>query len=141
VKLSVPDLDLIIEATNRTVEGDGGPYLDWIECKVRISVEGFTGGIPWRVMPAELRSFVGGLQGMYDTLTPGTVAVLESVEPGVRLQLTLFTAGHLQGAYDLQNGPLGPRLSGTFTMDQTYLPDLVAGVCQLLETPGTTLTA
>ena len=90
--IDTPELKLHFDVTDRTIEGSGGPYLEWFQVQVNASTPGFTAEIEWAVMPKEIQIFRDALTQM-NKLLPDTIAELKSVEPGIELRLQLGIRG------------------------------------------------
>lgn len=120
----------------RVVEGNGGPYFDWITCDINIMVPGIQANIEWIVMPSEVVRFSDGLEEIYRTLQPGSGAILHGAERNFELRLDLMDRGGLRCEYRLQaSAPDGATLMGYFEIDQSYIPKLITDLNQILDFP------
>lgn len=126
-------LSLTLTPTSRHMEGQGGPYLDRIELEVGVEASGFAGTTEWQVMPGELEKFRSELEQMYNRPQTQGTATLCSAEPGLMLHLQGVGLGNILGNFEVQSQPPdGPKLSGSFGLDQTYLPAMLKGLDTLL---------
>jgi len=136
--IETPEFSLHFDVTDRTAEGDGGLYLEWLHLRVDVRVPGFTGKVEWSVMPSELLAFRDALAEMNE-LVSGASAELKGTEPGVALRLTAATGGCIKGEFlvsDRYRNPESAVLQGTFSLDQSYLPEISAAVDTLLACPA-----
>jgi hypothetical protein len=95
-------------------------------------------------MPGELLAFKKQLEAMHERIHAGDSALLASVEPGVHLELTMDGTGHVRGSYRISDEHIdfeSPRLAGKFTIDQTFLPGIIASLEDLLNTPSEVISA
>lgn len=106
----------------------------------RVDVEahapGFTGRVKSWIELNDLMRFEADLERMDSNLTPGDTATLAPVEGDFLLQLEMGSGGHISGTYRIQgelyDGVRPATLSGSFTMDQSYLPALRREVASAL---------
>lgn len=141
--IDTSELKLHFDVTDRTIEGSGGPYLEWFQVQVNASTPGFTAEIEWAVMPKEIQIFRDALTQM-NKLLPDTIAELKSVEPGIELRLKLGTRGQIDGEFLIANrfhDPEGAVLQGSFGFDQSYLPKIISEVDSLLSYPARSIGA
>ncbi len=119
-------------------EKPGGPYLEWIDVRIRLTEPGLQAEGQWRVMPAELRNFQQQLQSMQAQLRPAQRAELKGVEPGFALILRMLEQGAILGEWRFQPlPPDGASITGFCGLDQSFLPELLQGIESLLAFPGT----
>jgi hypothetical protein len=141
--IQTDELQIKLQVVDRTVEGVGGPYLEWIQFKVQAAVPGFSADVKWAAMPTELLKFRDELAQM-EKMVPDTKAELKSIESGVMLLLKLGHRGQIQGEYEITeqySNPDGATLKGAFTIDQTYLRNIITEVDALLAYPARKLDA
>lgn len=130
-----------LEILDRTREGAGGAYLEWLKFKVQATVPGFTADVTWAAMPMEFQRFRDELVQM-NKMVPDAKAELKGIESGIKLFLKLGSRGQIQGEYEISNqcqDPDGPALTGRFYLDQTYLPNIISEVDELLAYPAQVL--
>ena len=96
----------------------------WMRCYLRVQVPGFSGEFECWVWRVDWSCFVDGLVRMRKQVGKPCSANLSTTEPGIYLQLNMNRQGQIEGRYEFRNfGVSGqPSLSGTFEMDQSYLP-------------------
>jgi hypothetical protein len=136
--INTSDFRLNLEIKDRTIEGAGGPYMEWLQFRVQAAAPGFTVDVEWAAMPLELESFRKGLVQMRQ-MTTETKAELKGTEPGLQVTLRLESLGHIQGEYEISNSyrdPAGAILRGSFKLDQTYIKSLIARVEEVLAYPA-----
>ena len=122
-------LQLVVTLVSHQIEEKGKPYLDWLHCRVIITVPSFTGQVDWSVMPKELINLSDDLQSLYDHFPAQGSLHFKPVEPNVELSFEIATLGHVVGEYCLRNDFLEcPVLKGPFCIDQSYIPGLVGGL-------------
>lgn len=141
--IETDELQIKFYPVDRTVEGVGGPYLEWLQFKVQAVVPGFTADVKWAAMPMELLKFRDDLVLM-DKMVPDAKAELKGAESGVHLLLKLGHRGQIQGEYEITDkysNPDGSALKGEFTIDQTYLRSAITEVDELLAYPARKLDA
>lgn len=141
--INTDGLKLKFNVTDRTIEGSGGPYLEWFQIEINAIVPGFTAEIEWAVMQNELLNFRESLSTM-NKLVPGAIAELKSIEPGLQLRLKLGGRGQIDGEYLIANrfrDPEGAILQGSFGLDQSYLPKIMSEVDSLLSYPSRDISA
>ncbi len=131
--ITTQDLDIQIRPLDSRYEAPGGPYLEWIDVAVRISVPGIEAQGSWSLMPGELHAFLQALQEMDRDGTPQAGAVLKGVEPGFAMSLAMAERGRIIGDWNFQPTPAdGPTVAGRFLLDQTFIPGLMEGADSLL---------
>lgn len=137
ILIATEDFSLRIVARSYQREEPGESYLEWIAMQVEIDVPGIQMRGGWQAMPSELRVFGQQLDVMQRDLSPGAVAVLESVEPGLRLTLRMMKRGGVYGEWRFQpNAPHGATAFGEFAVDQTHLKGLMRAVEDLASFTG-----
>jgi hypothetical protein len=109
----------------RQVEDAGKPYLDWLECDVMISDPSFSGRFSWSVMPGELLSLADDLNDLYRRFPKLGSIAFEPAEPNVILGFSIKASGRIDGQYVVRGDVMGSVLQGEFTIDQSYLPEVV----------------
>lgn len=133
LEILLPDFKLSIYPLERTSEGAGGPYFDWIKLEVSFETIGIFAKFQWDVMPNELQSFAQQLQ--FINLHPSSKAnaTLQGVESGLQISIDGKSDGSLIIIYSIQpTPPDGPKLTGITGADQSYLPDMIAGINKLI---------
>ena len=55
--IETDELQIKLQIADRTIEGSGGPYLEWLQFRVQAAVPGFTADVKWAAMPMELLKF------------------------------------------------------------------------------------
>jgi hypothetical protein len=110
---------------------------DWTHVRARVEVPGFFGDFEAWLQGCDIGRFKRELEAMYATIR-GT-ATLASNEAEILIVLTAQNLGQIGGSYKLQSeyregGPT--LLSGSFEMDQTYLPSLIRSVSELMDRVG-----
>ncbi|WCM91212.1 hypothetical protein M5C99_12325 [Acidovorax sp. NCPPB 2350] len=135
------DFKFSIEPLSRQTEGAGGSYMDWLSLEIKVKENEFNGRVRWLVMPAEILDFKEKLSRVYESLTSGEKNIkpieLSGVEPNFSLVISIANAwGHLFAQYTLKDSPDGPTLQGSFGLDQSYLPQWIGDLNDLLDFRG-----
>ncbi|WP_152034601.1 WapI family immunity protein [Paracidovorax avenae] len=141
MKIEHPDAIIFINPISRHVEEQGGPYLDWIVLQISISTKAFNGASDWSVMPFEIKKFKDELSFFYESLVNGNPSAgsvcFSGIEPHFSLNLELIDlVGHISVKYCLHDFPVGPKLQGEFEIDQSYLPQMIGDLDDLLDFRG-----
>jgi hypothetical protein len=137
LNLNFGDLNLSILLVERQQENGGGPYLDWLKCKVRVSVPHFSGSFDWEVMPHELDALADELIRQYDQFPDLVSVVFEPVEPNIILRFDMTQTGGLTGNYSFCSDFIeGTTLKGQFMIDQSYLPGLANDIRAFVKAAG-----
>ena len=74
--IDTDDFQLQMEPVSTRREEPGGPYLEWIDIRISLTVPGIQAEGQWSVMPDELRNFQQQIQSMQAQLQPGQRAEL-----------------------------------------------------------------
>ena len=132
------DFKFDIEPISRSIEGDGGPYMDWLTINVKITDGNFSGSVQWLVMPTEIQKFKQDLSQAYQSLIAGNFDIdpfqLSGIEPQFLLAIGVANAwGHLFAQYTMKDSPDGPELKGSFGLDQSFIPEWIRDLDALLE--------
>ncbi|WP_428148909.1 WapI family immunity protein [Delftia acidovorans] len=135
------DFKFDIVPTSRSIEEDGVPYRDWLTLNVKITDGNFSGSVQWLTMPAEIKKFQQDLSQAYQSLIAGHFDIdpvqLSGIEPQFLLAIRVANAwGHLFAQYTMKGSPDGPELKGSFGLDQSFLPEWIRDLDELLEFRG-----
>lgn len=104
---------------------------DWVRVQVVAAAHGFTGDFEAWLQLGDLLRFERELGLMYESVgKPGT-ATLASAEPDIQIELTMHPLGSIVGRYSLECEP--NVLSGSFELDQSFLPELRQSIGELAE--------
>ncbi|AZQ51840.1 WapI family immunity protein [Burkholderia cenocepacia] len=136
--IDTDDFRLQMEPVAARREEPGGPYLEWIDVRIQLTVPGIQAEGQWSVMPGELRQFRQQIQSMQTQLQSGQRADLTSVEPEFELRLRMLDRGAIIGDWRFQPTlPDGACITGHCGLDQSFLPELLQGIESLLSFSGT----
>jgi hypothetical protein len=115
-----------IDIRSRNSEG-------WRNCHVAVSAFGFTAEYNCDVREEELCAFREELESASRNL--GTEQIIEfcTLERGIDLRLTVNRRGHVTGIYEFARELRGPKLSGQFESDQTFLTGWASQLRDALE--------
>lgn len=132
------DFKFDIEPISRSIEEDGGPYMDWLTLNVKITDGNFCGSVQWLAMPAEIKKFQKDLSQAYKSLIAGNFDIepvqLSGIEPQFLLAIRVANAwSHLFAQYTMKGSLDGPELKGSFGLDQSFLPEWIRDLDALLE--------
>jgi hypothetical protein len=101
----------------------------WMWCSILVDVPGFRGKYDFQLERVNLELFRTHLACAIETTNWSCQAQFSSTDPGVALVLQVARSGQVAGEYRFCNyNGGGATLTGTFAMDQTYLPPLLAQV-------------
>jgi hypothetical protein len=131
VKLTFEYLDLELDLAQRAQSAEA--YEDWCRLVVRVRVPGFSGKFDWSATISDLQRLTDVLRQFHEGLGSEMDASFDPLEPNVALTFRSDKLGHIAGEYtfDALLGE-GPRLTGSFHFDQSYLPHLINELEQLL---------
>jgi hypothetical protein len=144
LEIKYENFSLLVSPLVREIEGDGGPYLEWIKTDVFLQDGEFSAHVKWSVMPSDLRKFRDQLMQMHEQIfhSPASQCAASITGGWNEFSLVLETVnptGGIMGSYTLHDAPDGPKLQGRFGLDQSFLVDLTRGVDSILEIPATPL--
>ncbi len=131
MKLSFDSLDLeltLAERAQSTV-----PYEDWCRIVVGVRVPGFSGKFEWSATLGDLRNLQAAFRQLHEKVGTEIELTFEPTEPNIAFVFRSDRLGHVDVEY-VFNSILayGPRLAGSFGLDQSYLPTLVKEFEQLV---------
>jgi hypothetical protein len=131
--IDTDDFRLQMEPVSARCEEPGGPYLEWVDVQIHITVPGIEAEGQWTAMPGELRKFQQQLASMQTQIQSGQQAELSGVESGFELTLRTLDRGAIVGEWRFQpTPPDGACIVGHCGMDQSYLHKLQQGIDSLL---------
>lgn len=105
---------------------------NWCQTLIKFDLGPFHGAFEFDLRTDELDAFYHDLQTLYDNLS-GTAA-LKTLEDQVSIILTCDTKGHIEASGFLRDQPgMGHKLTFEFTLDQTYLPQVLEGLGMVLK--------
>ncbi|MDA8446682.1 WapI family immunity protein [Paracidovorax valerianellae] len=141
LNIDFDNLNFSMQPIARQTEAGGGPYMDWLKMEIKVTENDFYGKVNWLVMPAEIEKFKNSLSHAYQVLIAGGGKInpfeLSGVEPNFSMLITVANPwGHLFVQYTLKDSPDGPTLNGSFGIDQSYLPQWIADLEDLLKFPA-----
>ena len=119
LRLNFGELEVSLTLCERIVEGDGGPYLDWLVCTVDVRDPHFAGQFQWEVMPNELLQLADGLERLHsDAFSSTKPFVFRCAETNVALDFEPGALGTITVSYRL-GGPLADdsRLQGEASLE------------------------
>ena len=106
---------------------------DWV--RVQVSVVGgvFSGAFQASLQLEDLKRFGSELDRMSIGAGLPHEAVLSCLERGVCIKLLSNRMGQIDGTYEFEsdNGSFA-KLAGSFQLDQSYLPELIASTHELI---------
>jgi hypothetical protein len=120
VKLSLDSFELELRLAERAHSTE--PYENWCRIVVHVRVPGFAGKFDWSATLGDLRQLRSILRQLQETVGSENRLVFDPTEPNIVLTFVSDTAGHIEVEYTLSSIlAYGPRLSGSFEFDQTYI--------------------
>lgn len=108
---------------------------DWVRVRVTVKADAFTGYLDAWLQLNDLVCFKTELEHMDANIGETNSAQLVSHEPGVDVTLKMHPLGRIEGSYVFENERTGnesARLSGSFKLDQSYLPALKSSIESLI---------
>jgi hypothetical protein len=94
---------------------------------------GFVGKFDWSATLGDLRRLDTILANIYGNLGAVASFTYEPVEPSVAFVFRSTVSGHIETDYVLEARlAWGPKLVGTFTFDQSYIPSMREQLGELL---------
>lgn len=121
IEINADGANIKIEAHSRNLDDD------WCRVRVHVQTNGFEGKtIAW-LLEEDLRVFQKQLVLMMENLGTPSSARLYSAEPDLDIQLKMNRLGQIHGVFALESerrDGVPTVLSGSFEMDQTFLPPL-----------------
>ena len=99
----------------------------WCKVSVRVQTNGFEGETVAWLMAEGLQMFEKDLSYMIDSVGRDAAARLCSPEPDLDIELKMNRLGQIQGTFTIESERIDgipTALSGSFKMDQTFLPTL-----------------
>jgi hypothetical protein len=108
---------------------------DWVRVHVTAKADVFTGDFDAWLQLNDLVCFKTELEHMDANIGKSNSAQLVSHEPGVDITLSMQPLGQIEGSYVFENESTGrgsTKLSGSFELDQSYLPALMSSVESLI---------
>ena len=127
MKLIASSLSLHLEPA-RSVDSE-----DWV--RVRVSVLGgvFAGTFEAYLQLGDLSRFKAEVELMHAQVGSPHEAVLSCHEPGIYVRLASNSMGQVEGTYEFENEDCSlAKLTGSFQVDQSYLPALAASAQELI---------
>ncbi|RYG96026.1 MAG: hypothetical protein EON58_12970 [Alphaproteobacteria bacterium] len=106
---------------------------DWVRVWADATVGVFSGGVETYLQLEDLRRFKDQIAVMHAKVGTPCEAVLFCIEPGIHLDLTSDRLGSIAGRCKLEDELSGAELSGAFTIDQSYLPELANSIRELID--------
>jgi hypothetical protein len=123
VKLSFESFELELQVAERSQSSES--YEDWCRLKVRVIVPGFIGNFDWSATVGDLRQLDSLLSQMHEAVGIETSLSYDPLEPSVAFIFRTDAAGHVEAQYSLESRlGWGPKLTGTFSFDQSYIPSM-----------------
>ena len=108
---------------------------DWVRVQVVVGANGFRGDFEAWLQLGDLSRFRDELEDMHQCVGQRKSAVLASAEPDIEVRLDMQPLGQIHGRYAFESERINGQptvLSGSFEIDQSYLPRLRASVDSLI---------
>ena len=91
--------------------------------RVEVQAGGFIGDFEAWLQSGDLEVFSNQLAALYEKVGQVGAAKLEYAERGIYLSLSMQTMGAIDGEYKFFNERTSAVLSGTISIDQSYIPE------------------
>jgi hypothetical protein len=133
MQLETPTFSVNLEAIRAADDFDCA----WV--RVEVHAGGFTGNFEAFLQTCDLDCFSKALGDLYENVgLPGTASLIFA-ERGVVLSMAMEKNGSITGEYEFFDDSVRTTLSGSFTIDQSYIPEWrkrVEALAQDLRTHG-----
>jgi hypothetical protein len=106
---------------------------DWVRVWAQATVGVFAGEIEAYLQLEDLRRFKREIELLHANVGLPGEAVLSGIEPFIRLELKSERLGSIAGTCKLEDEASRAELSGKFSIDQSYLPELATSVENLID--------
>ena len=106
----------------------------WRLCAVAIHANGFSAAYVCELREEELLEFHSKLESAIAELGRRTAFGFCALEQGFAFEIDMDRGGHIDGKYEFARDCRGPRLSGSFTADQTHLREWARDLKRALAT-------
>ena len=117
MQLRTPNFSVELEALCRTDDED------WARVRVDVQAGGFTGAFDAWLQSGDLDDFSKQLGALYENVGHAGQARLACAERGIDISLSMEKMGGVNGQYEFFDESSSAYLSGTFTIDQSYIPE------------------
>lgn len=108
---------------------------DWVRVQVLAAANGFRGDFDAWLQLGDLVRFREEIEAMHASVGQSLTSILASAEPDIKIELNMQSLGAIEGTYAFESErPNGTPtvLSGSFDIDQSYLPDLCSSINDLI---------
>jgi hypothetical protein len=98
---------------------------EWTRVRVSVEVSGFRGEFEAWLQVGDLMRFADECSALYNNVGKRGCAILECAEPGIHVKLESNALRQIAGRYALESerpDGIPTFLSGSFRLDQSYLP-------------------
>ena len=95
---------------------------DWTRVRVEVQSGGFTGDFEAWLQSGDLDNFSRQLGVLHENVGQSGAAALRCAEPGISVTLSMQKMGGIEGRYQFVDERTSSVLSGTFAIDQSYIP-------------------
>ena len=117
MQLRTPTLRVELEVLHRADDED------WARVRVEVHAGGFTGNFEAWLHAGDLDNFSKQLGALFENVGQAGTARLACAERGVDLSLSMETMGGIGGQYEFFDERTSATLSGSFNIDQSYIPE------------------
>jgi hypothetical protein len=101
---------------------------NWARVQLDVLCNGFQGQFTASLQVEDLSRFLTQLSGMSDRVGEAAVAWLSGAEPDIDIRVEMNKRGQIAGTYRFESerrDGIPTVLSGSFEMDQTYIPPFI----------------
>ena len=117
MKLRTPTFRIELTALSRVDEED------WTRVRVEVQSGGFSGDFESWLQSGDLEVFSKQLAILYENVGQPGEAILRCAERGISISLAMQTMGGIEGEYKFFDERTSALLSGSFNIDQSYIPE------------------
>jgi hypothetical protein len=117
MQLRTPTFSVALEARRRADDED------WARVRIDVRAGGFTGAFDAWLQSGDLDNFSNQLAALYENVGHAGEARLACAERGIDISLSMEKMGGINGQFEFFDERTSTSLSGSFTIDQSYLPE------------------
>lgn len=117
MQLRTPTFAVELEALRRADDED------WARVRVDVQAGGFSGAFDAWLQSGDLDHFSNQLGALYENVGHAGEARFACAERGIDISLSMEKMGGINGKFEFFDESTSASLSGSFTIDQSYIPE------------------